>query len=928
MTEVAARLRECYALTAGEEFPRPEPAAVELLADSLNNRAVSLIDLGQAETARAVIDHALACDPSHFAAVYNNSLLLWRMGNIGDDDVIAQIETMRQNQPDDWHPFFGLGLIDLERGDLPSAQNYFREAQKRGGRGEIDAISRAISNLGDSATLHERDFERPTISWVSGLAISHDGSLVVQGETSGELHLWDISTGQLLRTFKGHKRDITSVSLSFDKHLAISGSMDGEVRIWDTKTAHCMHTFTSGGINVKFVKISADNRYALSASEVGTVRLWDALTGNSLQEFSSEGKMWRVTSASISDDFRWLAVGGSGDKTLRLWDVGTGEVAQVFRDEAETVCLSPDGTSMISCGRDKALRLWRITDGECVRVFKGFVGNASSISISSDGQFALTCGAYQMLGAGAFHDITTVQLWEIGSGRCLRTFKGQTVVRGGLGFSRDARRAVWQKHYNSFQVWDLSSLTHANRQTIATYMLSRVSKTTELSGARTRFAHLIEEAQSLVASNDLFQALERVREARRIQGFERYSVGLEVWNSIACRSARGQLLGAWQSCTIEGHTDEVSAVFLGPEGRWALSVGRDNSMRLWETTTGCCKKVFERNVWSVSISENGRWALCGEWGGTLCLLNLKTGKIVREFKGHEGVVFSLGISPEGRWALSLSENNDLKLWEVSSGRCLRVFGVSASSFCVSRDWNWMVLGSKDNTLQLWSVPDGTLKRTCGKGLVSSLSLSASSPVALVGSPLGSMSLIDVSNGQFIYTFRADTVLSGGCLSLDGRWAAFCGGKTVQLWEVASNRCVRKLEGHTGEVSSICLSADRRWVLSGSRDKTLRLWELDWELEVPDPVDWDEEARPHLENFLTLHTPYATTLSADRQPTEEEIRLALTRRGKPSWTEEDFKQLLHTLGCAGYGWLRPEGVRRKLEEMAANWEGPPPLEGMG
>jgi hypothetical protein len=36
---------------------------------------------------------------------------------------------------------------------------------------------------------------------------------------------------------------------------------------------------------------------------------------------------------------------------------------------------------------------------------------------------------------------------------------------------------------------------------------------------------------------------------------------------------------------------------------------------------------------------------------------------------------------------------------------------------------------------------------------------------------------------------------------------------------------------------------------------------------------------------------------------------------PTWSEEDFQRLLHTLGCAGYGWLRPEGVRRKLEEMA-------------
>jgi hypothetical protein len=121
-----------------------------------------------------------------------------------------------------------------------------------------------------------------------------------------------------------------------------------------------------------------------------------------------------------------------------------------------------------------------------------------------------------------------------------------------------------------------------------------------------------------------------------------------------------------------------------------------------------------------------------------------------------------------------------------------------------------------------------------------------------------------------------------------------------------------------------VSADARWVISAGDH--LQLWELDWELEAADPADWDEGARPYVDNFLTLHTPYAGTLPDDRAPSDEEVTLALTRRGRPSWTDDDFKQLLYTLGCAGYGWLRPEGVKRELEKMAASWTGPLPLFG--
>lgn len=164
-----------------------------------------------------------------------------------------------------------------------------------------------------------------------------------------------------------------------------------------------------------------------------------------------------------------------------------------------------------------------------------------------------------------------------------------------------------------------------------------------------------------------------------------------------------------------------------------------------------------------------------------------------------------------------------------------------------------------------------------------------------------------------------------CVSPDGRWAlSGSEDKTLRLWDVFSGRCVRTFEGHTKAVRSVCLRLDGRWALSGSEDKTLHLWELDWEFEAHDPVDWDEGARPHLVNFLTLHTPPMGQLPKDREPTEEEVQAALTRRGRPVWNDEEFKRLLYTLACAGYGWLRPEGVKRELEKMAQDWQGPPPV----
>jgi len=69
---------------------------------------------------------------------------------------------------------------------------------------------------------------------------------------------------------------------------------------------------------------------------------------------------------------------------------------------------------------------------------------------------------------------------------------------------------------------------------------------------------------------------------------------------------------------------------------------------------------------------------------------------------------------------------------------------------------------------------------------------------------------------------------------------------------------------------------------------LKLWRLDWKYEFPDWADWDDSAEPYLRNFLTLRNN--------------------------QWNEEDFNGLIRNLQNHGYGWLRPEGVRKKLEEM--------------
>ena len=262
---------------------------------------------------------------------------------------------------------------------------------------------------------------------VRSVTFSPDGQTALSGSWDTTLRLWDVATGESIRTFTGHTGFVESVAFSSDGTLALSGSCveanpdatcdTGEIRLWDVATGETIRTFMGHTDYVTSVMFSRDGQTILSGSEDRTIRLWDRTSGDVLQTFTGHtGEVWDVT---FSPDEAFI-LSGSGDTTLRVWKVASGETIHIFRGHLGavwSVMFSPDeptpdeptpdeptldGRTALSGSADGTIRVWDVASGESFHTFQGHQNWVRSGVFSPDGRMLLS-GSWDR----------TLRLWPI-----------------------------------------------------------------------------------------------------------------------------------------------------------------------------------------------------------------------------------------------------------------------------------------------------------------------------------------------------------------------------------------------------------------------------------------------------------------------------------------------------------------------------------
>jgi small GTP-binding protein len=219
------------------------------------------------------------------------------------------------------------------------------------------------------------------------IAWSPDGNILASPSYDHIVRLWDVQTGQHLKTLAGHSNSVISVAWSPDGRVLASGSFDGTIRLWDTRTGQLQQALTAHSEYIYGVAWSPDGRFLASCSYDNTIRIWDAQTRKRLQTLLGHSNY--VNNIVWSPNGHFLA-SSSHDSTIRLWDAQTGQHLRTLAGHdwhVISIAWSPNGEVLASASYDMTIRLWDTRTGQQLDIIEGHTSIVTCVSPSVDGRF-------------------------------------------------------------------------------------------------------------------------------------------------------------------------------------------------------------------------------------------------------------------------------------------------------------------------------------------------------------------------------------------------------------------------------------------------------------------------------------------------------------------------------------------------------------
>ncbi|MDB4285801.1 caspase family protein [bacterium] len=289
----------------------------------------------------------------------------------------------------------------------------------------------------------------------------------------------------------------------------------------------------------------------------------------------------------------------------------------------------------------------------------------------------------------------------------------------------------------------------------------------------------------------------------------------------------------YYSKRFEDDSTIFTSLTFSPDKEHILSTSSDDTMRLWSVETGMEVKRFKgntQNIGSVAFSPKGTEIATADTTGTgkIRLWSVEKGNENTSLDGHEGNVIALRYADKGNYLFSGSIDRTVRKWNLQTGKEIDVTVVDKRKnkpvylIEFSPNETHFVVVLADRVARLWSMAKGAKKQVkkMEMNIIWSVSATELHFTAVAFSPDGRY-LLSGSTYNPHNNSTPGKMLQLWATKYDGVF-----GSTEDAWKPK-----KYFEGHTETAWALAFSQDSKFFITGSKDKTARLWSMEENKEI-------------------------------------------------------------------------------------------------
>jgi len=575
-----------------------------------------------------------------------------------------------------------------------------------------------------------------------GAAITPDGSqlafVISDGGEKHQVKFWDLATGREARAMNLPNKDIDSIEMAFtlDGRLLVSGIIDKRLKLWDL-SGKGEREVTPTATDHSLIRFSRDGRL-LALAEGYTVKLWDVATLRELPALQAPHSSLVPSQVSVfanfSEDGKRLATGGFGTPTI-LWETDT--LKQLVKMSGRTnmayeVAFSADGTRLSSGGRTRwdlrTGRGSRLTaapsdgvfgapspDGKLLATFTmnsnvltilevpsgrqlqrlapaSGGGVINRINFSPDGTILLaTYGpdpaqqqTTSIMSPGSNEN--QLKIWDVKTGRELRSIALGLGGASKLGFSSDGRTLATLGALGQISLWDTESgrrirdLTSSSLGSLGALGNPGVMPPGSISPGAIMTGSMKPGSPGSIVMADMGAMMTNMMGAMSA-GTMGQTVTSVAFSPDGRTLATGGVetksnfdMAAMMSGTMnQGKKSKKQPTPDPQDFLKTIKVETTGQVRLWDVASGSPAgelKGHGKGVTEVAFSRDGQLVASGSTDNTIRIWDLATRRELRTLTGHTSNIESLDFSPDSRLLASASDDGGTFLWDTNTGEHL------------------------------------------------------------------------------------------------------------------------------------------------------------------------------------------------------------------------------------------------------------------